>query len=121
MQRKFVKDVVVEITTPMQRNFNVDFKSLRKIIEECLNNIKEHQQRHQLTHSQLESLNTKVNRTLKNLDCEKVGLGRELTRMQKIDRLKVAHANDSFYNPDTNTLLPSLDQVKAKFPGTFMT
>ena len=34
--------------------------------------------------------------------------------MQKIDRLKIAHATNSFFNPDTNTLLPSLDQVRAK-------
>ena len=49
IQRKLIKDVVVEITTPMQRNFNVDLKSMRKIIEECMNNIKDHQKRHQLT------------------------------------------------------------------------
>ena len=55
-----------------------------------------------------------VNRTLKNADNEKIGLGRELFRMQKIDRLKIAHATNSFFNPDTNTLLPSLDQVRAK-------
>ena len=62
-----------------------------------------------------------VNRSLKNADNEKIGLGRELNRMQKIDRLKIAHANNSFFNPETNTLLPTLDSVRAKFPGTFMT
>lgn len=33
--------------------------------------------------------------------------------MQHIDRLKVAHAKDSFYNPDTTRLLPSLNTAHA--------
>lgn len=46
IQKKLIKDTVVEITTPMQRNFNVDLKQLRKIIEECMTNVKDHQRRH---------------------------------------------------------------------------
>ena len=33
--------------------------------------------------------------------------------MQKIDRLKVMHAKDAFYNPETGRFLPSLDTAQA--------
>jgi hypothetical protein len=33
--------------------------------------------------------------------------------MQQIDRLKVFHARDSFFNPDTGKFLPSLDTALA--------
>ena len=50
---------------------------------------------------------------LKNTDTERNALNRELNRMQRIDRLKVMHAKDSFYNPDTGRFLPSLDTAHA--------
>ena len=37
--------------------------------------------------------------------------------MQKIDRLKVSHAQDVFYNPDTGSVLPSLDTCHASHAG----
>ena len=40
-------------------------------------------------------------------------LNREINRMQEIDRLKVNHAKDVFYNPDTGSVLPSLDTCHA--------
>ena len=46
LQRKLVKEIVVELLTPVQRNFNVDFKSLRKVIGEIMQSIKEHASRH---------------------------------------------------------------------------
>jgi len=52
-------------------------------------------------------------RQLKNTDSEKQGLHRELNRMQRIDRMKVFHAKDSFYNPETGRFLPSLDTAHA--------
>lgn len=42
LQKKFIKEVVVEYNTPMKRDFNVDFKSIRKILEEIASNLKEH-------------------------------------------------------------------------------
>jgi hypothetical protein len=39
--------------------------------------------------------------SLKNSDQEKELLARELNRMQHIDRVKVANARNSFYNPET--------------------
>jgi len=33
--------------------------------------------------------------------------------MQKIDRIKVRHANDNFFNADIGTLLPSIDTAYA--------
>jgi hypothetical protein len=97
----------------MQRNFNVDFKSLRKIIEECMKNIKVHQERHIKTDKDLDEMTTNLVRTLKNSDTDKGVLSREIFRLQHIDRLKVAHAKDSFYNPDAGSLLPSLDTAHA--------
>ena len=35
-QKKLIRDCIVEITTPMQRNFNVDLKAKQKLIEEAL-------------------------------------------------------------------------------------
>ena len=58
-------------------------------------------------------MNLTVVRSLKNADMDKSVLSRELSRMQHIDRLKVAHAKDSFYNPDTTRLLPSLNTAHA--------
>jgi hypothetical protein len=94
-------------------NFNVDLKSLRKIIEECMKNIKVHQERHMKTDKTFDEINTNLVRTLKNSDTEKGVLSREIFRMQHIDRLKVAHAKDSFYNPDVGSYLPSLDTAHA--------
>jgi hypothetical protein len=94
-------------------NFNVDLKSLRKIIEECMKNIKVHQERHLKTDKDFNEINTNLVRTLKNSDTDKEVLSREIFRMQHIDRLKVAHAKDSFYNPDVGSLLPSLDTAHA--------
>ena len=58
-------------------------------------------------------MNTSLIRSLKNSDTDKGVLSREIFRMQHIDRLKVAHAKDNFYNPELGTLLPSLDTAHA--------
>ena len=50
---------------------------------------------------------------LKDSDMDKNMLEKELSRMQEIDRLKVSHAKDVFYNPDTGSILPSLDTCHA--------
>jgi septal ring factor EnvC (AmiA/AmiB activator) len=123
IQRKLIKEVVQEITTPMQRNFNVDLKTLRKIIEECMKNIKNHQERHMKVEKEIDEMNTNLVRSLKNSDTEKGVLTREIYRMQHIDRLKVAHAKDSFYNPDIGTVLPSLNNAHASgsVNGFFLT
>lgn len=51
-------------------------------------------------------------RQLKNTDNEKELLGRELQRMQQIDRVKVANARNSFFNPDTGSMLPTVDTMQ---------
>lgn len=65
------------------------------------------------TEKDLDDMNTNLVRTLKNSDNDKGVLSREIFRMQHIDRLKVAHAKDSFYNPDIGSMLPSLDTAHA--------
>ena len=62
-------------------------------------------------------MNTSLVRALKNSDTDKGVLNREINRLQHIDRLKVAHAKDSFYNPNVGSLLPSLDTAHAS--GSF--
>jgi len=44
-------------------------------------------------------------------------LTREINRMTHIDRLKVAHAKDVFFNPDSKEVLPSLDKCLAVPPA----
>lgn len=58
-------------------------------------------------------MNVTILRQLKNTNNEKDLLDREITRMQNIDRAKVAQARSSFYNPDTKSLLPTLDTMFA--------
>lgn len=58
-------------------------------------------------------LNSKVLKTINNSENENKVLDRELQRMQKIDRLKVAQARNSFFLPDTGKVLPSLDVLTA--------
>lgn len=58
-------------------------------------------------------MNVTILRQLKNTNNEKDLLDREITRMQNIDRAKVAQARNSFYNPDTKSLLPTLDTMFA--------
>jgi len=52
-------------------------------------------------------------RTLKNNCMDNEMLNREIKRMQEIDRLKVSHAKDVFYNPDNGSILPNLDTCHA--------
>jgi hypothetical protein len=58
-------------------------------------------------------MNVTILRQLKNTNNEKDLLDREITRMQNIDRAKVAQARNSFFNPDTKSLLPTLDTMFA--------
>lgn len=114
---------MIELITPMKQNMNVDLKALRKIIEECMRNIKNHAEKHKFISKALDDMNLSLVRALKNSDIDKNVLDRELKRMQHIDRLKVAHAKDSIFNPDRGTLLPSLDTAHASGANTagFMT
>ena len=52
-------------------------------------------------------------KVMKLQDGENKVLERELQRMQQIDRIKVSHAMDAFYNPETKSMLPSLDTCQA--------
>jgi hypothetical protein len=58
-------------------------------------------------------MNVTILRQLKNTDNEKNLLDREVTRLNEIDRLKVSQARNSIYNPDTKSLLPSLETMYA--------
>jgi hypothetical protein len=78
-----------------------------------MKNIKNHQERHMKTEKDLDDVNTNLVRSLKNSDTDKGVLSREIYRLQHIDRLKVAHAKDNFYNPDAGSLLPNLDTAHA--------
>ena len=103
----------MEMLTPLKRDMNVDFKQLRKYLEECMNNIKDLQKRQYTGTKKLDEVEKNLMRTLKNTDNDKNVLNREINRLQHIDRLKVAHANSSVYNPDTGCMLPSLDSAHA--------
>ena len=113
LQRKLIKEVVVELLTPIQRNMNVDLKSLRKVIEDQARQHRELRSQQTTTQRQVEEMNVTILRMLKNNDMDNALLNREINRMQEIDRLKVNHAKDVFYNPDTGSMLPSLDTCHA--------
>jgi len=66
-------------------------------------------------------MNTSVVRELKNTGHENSLLDRELNRMQHIDRVKVAQARNSFYNPDTGNLFPTLESMFASVGPTSCT
>ena len=73
-----------------------------------MQNLKDQNKQQNSAQQQIDEMSLSLVRSLKNSDMDKSVLNRELTRMQHIDRLKVAHAKDSFYNPDTSRQLPSL-------------
>ena len=73
-----------------------------------MQNLKDQNKQQNSAQQQIDEMSLSLVRSLKNSDMDKSVLNRELTRMQHIDRLKVAHAKDTFYNPDTSRLLPSL-------------
>jgi hypothetical protein len=83
------------------------------VLDECTAVVKEHQLRHYSLEKALQGVQQTLLKELKSSDCDKTALHYELNRMQQLDRLKVAHAKDSFYNPDAGTLLPSLDTALA--------
>ena len=58
-------------------------------------------------------MNVSIYRMLKDTNMDNTMLEREIKRMQEIDRIKVSHAKDVFYNPDTGSVLPSLDTCHA--------
>lgn len=68
-------------------------------------------------------MNVTILRQLKNTDNEKKLLDREINRLNEIDRIKVAQARNSFYNPETKSLLPTLDTMYASnnVPGSAFT
>jgi len=65
-------------------------------------------------HSQeIEKINNSILRTLKNTNNENKLLDREIERMQRIDRVKVAHAKTSIFVPEMGNVFPSLDMYYA--------
>ena len=97
MQKKLVKDIVNEMMTPIQRNFNVDLKNMRKYLDEAMRAIEDHKAMHAHHARHLDDIQNTLIRELRNNDSEKMVLGYELKRMQHLDRLKVMHAKDMFY------------------------
>ena len=67
----------------------------------------------------VDEINVTILRTLKNTDMDNALLNREIKRMHKIDRLKVSHAKDVFYNPDTGSVLPSLNTCHISSEGGY--
>lgn len=51
LQRRMISSVAGEMIDPMKRNINLDLKTLRKHLEECMVTLDEHRGRH-LTYQQ---------------------------------------------------------------------
>lgn len=92
---------------------NVDLKAHRKVLDEALQEMKGLRSNYGRVQKQLDEMNVTLLRTLKNNCMDNELLNREIRRMQEIDRLKVNHAKDVFYNPDSGSVLPSLDTCHA--------
>lgn len=113
IQRKMVKDLIVEHITPIKQEFNIELKSHKKVLDEQTAIVKDHQLMHYNNEKVIKELKENLLKQLKNSDHEQQALNYELNRMQRLDRLKVHHAKTSFFNPDTRTVLPSLDTALA--------
>ena len=57
--------------TPIKRNFNVDLKRLRKHLEDCINNVEEHQDKIVGFQRQFDQMNTTLIKQMRNIDIEK--------------------------------------------------
>lgn len=112
-----VKDLIIEILTPIRQEFNVELKSQKKVLDEQTSVVKEHQLLHYNNEKAIKELKENLLKQLKNSTCEQQVLNYELNRMQRIDRFKVHHAKTSFYNPETRTVLPTLDTAFASASG----
>ena len=63
-------------------------------------------------------MNTTCMRELKNKDEEAKLFDREINRLHQVDRIKVHHARNSFFNPESGSLFPTLDTMYASMnPG----
>ena len=71
IQRRIIKEEIVAMLTPLKRDMNVDFKQLRKYLEECMNNIKDVQKRQFTDSKKLDGVEKNLMRTLKNTDNDK--------------------------------------------------
>ena len=112
-QRRMLKSVFYEYWTPIERNLNVDMKMLRKHVDDGMN-LSNEDHRLIILHSQeIEKINNSILRTLKNTNNENKMLDREIERMQRIDRVKVAHAKTSIFVPEMGNVFPSLDMYYA--------
>lgn len=115
MQKKLIRECVAELLYPVRRDFNVDLKSLSKIIEECVRDIKEQQARHNAVREKVDAMQREILRSLKNSESDKTALNYELKRMQYLDRIKIRHVKGKFDSNDEgrDLLLPSIDTAYA--------
>ena len=65
-QRAMLKKVFTEFMTPVEMNMNVDFKQLRKYIEDCMTTMKEHSERIHSTQKTIDDMNLTIMRQIKN-------------------------------------------------------
>lgn len=66
IQRKLVKDVLVELLTPIKQNMNVDLKNMRKVLEESMSEVFGLKEKQNSTMTMVEEINTSILRMLKN-------------------------------------------------------
>ena len=116
VQRDLVKKVVVEVLTPFQTTVNVDIKGTCNKLDDVFKMLGQHEKKLSDYDKKLASTNMTLLRQLKNIDNENLLLNREVNRLRNIDHAKVIHAKNSFYDPDTATLLPTLDLMAAASP-----
>ena len=72
-----------------------------------------HSKEFTMVQTEINAINSNIMRTLKNQGHETKLLDREIDRMQRIDRVKVEHARNSFFIPEMGGMAPSLDHFNA--------
>ena len=65
-QRAMLKKLFTEFVTPLEMNMNIDFKQLRKYLEDCMMTMKEHSERIHSTQKTLDEMQVTMMRQIKN-------------------------------------------------------
>ena len=87
--RRMIGEVVRDLLTPIQMNFNLDIKSVKKLVEEHAMNMEQFSEAIKGFREELEEFRIRNVYNLQNNKNESESYMRELLRMQKLDHIRV--------------------------------
>lgn len=112
-QRKMLRNVFTELMTPFKLDITVEQKAIKKMVEDAFVKNIDVSKVIMVHSNEIDKINQSLLAMLKNTSQENQGLSREINRLHKIDRLKVAQANTSIMLSDHPTFTPNLDLFRA--------